>query len=125
MDRLPIRKTEVPSSKRLISAVLSRLPGAWMSPSPQDLVALYRMRYEMALEESKFDSALVFLNKILEVDPRNLEAKLQIGRIHHLHTREYSKAIAEYNKVIRLASDDAPIRNQARSSLSELIELVS
>ncbi|MBW3563508.1 MAG: tetratricopeptide repeat protein [Acidobacteria bacterium] len=96
-----------------------------MSPSPQDLVALYRMRYEMALEESKFDSALVFLNKILEVDPRNLEAKLQIGRIHHLHTREYSKAIAEYNKVIRLASDDAPIRNQARSSLSELIELVS
>ena len=125
MDRLPIRKPKPPSSKRLISAVLSRLPGAWMSPSDGDLVALYRMRYEMALEEDKFDTALVFLNKIIEVDPKNLEAKLQIGRLHHLHTREYSKAIAEYNKVLRLAPEDAPIRNQARTSLSELIELVS
>lgn len=109
----------------LVSSLRSRLPGAFSDPTRQELVSLYKLRYRMAMDEEKFDAALVFLNKIIEVDPKNYEAKWRIGQIHHLHTREYSRAIEHYNRVIRLAPAEDPARAQAKSSLSELIEMVS
>ena len=33
-----------------------------------ELISLYRLRYRMAMEEGKHDTALIFLNKILELD---------------------------------------------------------
>lgn len=124
MQRLRIKRS---AKGRLLSAILDHLPGAWIQPSTNDLVSLYRMRYRMALEERKYDIALIFLNKILEVDPMNLDAKLAKGEIYHLHLRDYPRAVEQYTKIVRLTatkpSDTAHVK--ARSALSELMEMLS
>ena len=57
-----------------MSTLLTYLPGAWIDPNNRELISLYRLRYRMALEEAKYDAAMIFLNKILELDPVNIEA---------------------------------------------------
>ena len=52
-----------------MSTLLTYLPGAWIDPNNSELIALYRLRYRMALEEEKYDAAMIFLHKILELDP--------------------------------------------------------
>ena len=110
-----------------LSAILNRLPGAWIQPTENDLVSLYRMRYRMAMDEGKYDAALIFLNKILEVDPSNIEAKLGKGEIFHRHIRDFDRAIEQYNKVIRLTAGEpaGAIHARARASMTELLELLS
>lgn len=125
MARLPIRKDEPGTRKTFLSALLTHLPGAWLSPSESELVSLYQLRYQMAMEEKKFDIALVFLNKILEVQPKNFEARYRKGEIYHLHTRDVPQAIDQYKKLIRMAPPGDQHRELARTSLSQLIEMVS
>ncbi|MGH9458688.1 MAG: tetratricopeptide repeat protein [Thermoanaerobaculia bacterium] len=112
---------------RLLSAIRTYLPGAWVSPTPQELISLYRLRYRMALEDEKYDSALIFLNKILEVDPMNPEAKLCIAELYHRHLGDLGRAVEQYNKVIRLTAgrQDDPVRQRARTSLTEILDLLS
>jgi tetratricopeptide (TPR) repeat protein len=101
------------------------MPGAWLSPSQDELIAVYRQRYRMALEERKFDAALIFLNKIIEVDPNNLEAKLSKADIYHYHLNDLGRAVEQYRKVIRLSDRDGDCRSRAEDSLSEIMELLS
>jgi tetratricopeptide (TPR) repeat protein len=110
-----------------LSTILDRLPGAWIHPTDRDLVSLYRMRYRMAMDEGKYDTALIFLNKILEVDPRDLEAKLSKGEIFHRHLNDYGKAVDQYNRLVKLTSDDpsSEIHARARASMAEILELLS
>src|SRR4051812_38375554 len=116
-----------PVKRRLLSTLLTVLPGVWVDPKDSELVTLYRLRYRMAMEESKFDTAMIFLNKILEVDPANLEAKLCKGEVYHRCLRDYPRAIEQYNKVIRLTADgkDETIHGRARTAMSEILELLS
>ena len=112
---------------RLLSTLLTYLPGAWIDPKDNELITLYRLRYKMALEEEKYDTAMIFLNKILELDPLNLEAKLCKGEIYHRFLGEYDRAVEQYNKVIRLstsAQNDA-ITTRARAAMSEIMEMLS
>lgn len=110
-----------------VSAILNRLPGAWIQPSEDDLVSLYRMRYRMAMDEGKYDTALIFLNKILEVEPLNLEAKIGLGEIFHLHLHDYTRAVEQYNKVIKLTArnPENELHARARASMTEILELLS
>lgn len=127
-QQLRIRRTPVaPQKNRFVSAVVNCLPEAWFSPASSELVALYKLRYRMALEERKYDSALIFLNKILEVEPLNLEAKLCKGEIYHRHMSDYGNAVDHYNKVLRLTSGDpsTEVHQRARKNLSELMEMLS
>jgi tetratricopeptide (TPR) repeat protein len=121
------QRLEVKRSNRFVSAIQTYLPGAWIAPKENELVALYRLRYKMALEEQKYDTALIFLNKILELDPVNVEAKLCKGEIYHRHLRDYGKAIEQYNKVIRLTHDrrDDAVHVRARDAMAEIMELLS
>lgn len=127
MQRLRIKRASEPTGTRFISALLTYLPGAWVSPNDRELIALYRARYRMALEEGKYDAAMIFLDKILEVDPLNLDAKYLKGDLYHRHLRDYSGAIEQYNKVIRLSAGDrsSDVHTRARTSLTELMELLS
>lgn len=124
MERIDNRSGS-PAVGRLLSAIMTYLPRAWFSPSREELTVLYRLRYCMALEEAKFDAALVFLDKILEIDPGNLEAKLLKGELYHRHLNDFGHALEQYNKVLRLAPKDHACHSRARNSLSELMELVS
>jgi len=112
---------------RLLSTLFRHLPGAWVDPKHNELISLYRLRYRMALEEQKFDTALIFLNKIIELDPVDLEAKLCKAEIYHRCLRDYPKAIEQYNKVIRLTNDrnGEAIHRRARAAMAELMELLS
>lgn len=112
---------------RLLSTLLTYLPGAWIDPKNNELITLYRLRYRMAMEEQKYDTAMIFLNKILELDPLNLEAKLCKGEIYHRCLGDYPSAIEQYNKVIRLSSDgqDEKVNTRARAAMSEIMEMLS
>ena len=112
---------------RLLSTLFRHLPGAFIDPKNNELIALYRLRYKMALEEQKYDTALIFLNKIVELDPMDLEAKLCKGEIYHHCLRDYPKAIDQYNKVIRLTSDrqTEALHMRARAAMAEIMEMLS
>src|SRR5688500_20300853 len=93
--------TVAPKS-RLLSTLLTYLPGAWIDPKNNELITLYRLRYRMAPEEEKYDTAMIFLNKILEIDPMKLEAKLCKGEIYHRCLADYPRALEHYNRVTTL-----------------------
>lgn len=126
--RLPSNRSNSPAIRnRLLSTIFRHLPGAWIDPKHNELISLYRLRYKMALEEQKYDTALIFLNKIVELDPMDLEAKLCKGEIYHHCLKDYTKAIDQYNKVIRLTTDNNnnAINLRARAMMSEIMELLS
>jgi tetratricopeptide (TPR) repeat protein len=115
-----------PAKGRLLSTLLNYVPGAWIEPRDNELISLYRLRYRMAMEEAKHDTAMIFLNKILELDPMNLEAKLCKADIYHRCLGDYPSAIEQYNKVIRLsAGHDAAVEHRARVGMSEIMEMLS
>ena len=69
---------------------------------------------------------MIFLNKILELDPLNLEAKFCKGEIYHRCLRDYSSAIEQYNKVIRLSGgNETAIETRARAGMAEIMEMLS
>ena len=126
--RLPSNRSNSSAMRnRLLSTIFRHLPGAWIDPKNNELISLYRLRYQMALEEQKYDTALIFLNKIVELDPMDHEAKLCKGEIYHHCLKDYSKAIDQYNKVIRLTADanTNAIHLRARAGMSEIMELLS
>lgn len=110
---------------RLLDTLRNVLPGAWIDPRNNELITLYRLRYRMAMEEQKYDTAMIFLNKILELDPLNLDAKLCKGDIYHRCLGDYPRAIEQYNKVIRLSAEDDNVRTRARAAMSEIMEMLS
>src|ERR1700759_3378090 len=101
-QQIPIKRSSPASKNRLLSTLMTYIPGAWIHPRDNELIALYRLRYRMAMDEKKNDTAMIFLNKILELDPMNVEAKLCKGEIYHRCLKDYSNAIDQYKKVIRL-----------------------
>jgi tetratricopeptide (TPR) repeat protein len=122
----PAPQPKAVTKGRLLSTLMTYMPGAWIEPRNNELISLYRLRYRMAMEEEKFDTAMIFLNKILELDPMNLEAKLCKGEIYHRCLNDYARAIEQYNKVIRLsAGTDANVEHRARVAMSEIMEMLS
>src|SRR5258706_13108820 len=97
-QRLEIKRSNSMSNSRLLSTIRNYLPGAWIAPKNNELITLYPLRYRMALEEQKHHPALIFLNKILQLDPLNAEAKLSKGETYHRCLRDYSMASEHYTK---------------------------
>ncbi len=126
-QRFPGNRSNSAVKNRLLSTLFRHLPGAWLDPKQNELISLYRLRYKMALEEQKYDTALIFLNKIIEIDPRDMEAKLAKGDIYHRCLQDYPKAIEQYNKVIKLTNekDSQVIHRRARAAMAEIMELLS
>ena len=126
--QLQVKRSNPQQKNRLINALMTYLPGAWIDPRRAELITLYRLRYKMAMEEGKYDTALIFLNKIIELDPSNLEAKFCKGEVYHRCLKDLPQAIHQYNTVIRLTAnvaDDDPSREKARAAMSEIMEMLS
>lgn len=126
-QRLQVKRSTTVPGNRLLSTLLTYLPGAWIDPKNNELVSLYKLRYKIAMEEQRYDTAMIFLNKILEIDPINIEAKLCKAEIYHRCLSDYTKAIEHYNKVIRLTNDrqqDAQ-HLRARAAMAEIMEMLS
>ena len=126
-QQIPVKRSNPALKSRLLATIRTYLPGAWIDPKQNELVTLYRLRYKMAMEEQKYDTAMIFLNKILELDPLNLDAKLCKGEIYHRCLGDYPRAIEQYNKVIRLSANgtDEAVNTRARAAMSEIMEMLS
>ncbi len=126
-QRIEVKRSNPTMAGRLLSTLRTMVPGAWIDPRNNELITLYRLRYRMAMEEAKYDTAMIFLNKILELDPMNLEAKLCKGEIYHRCLGEYDRAIEQYNKVIRLSitAKNDTMTTRARAAMSEIMEMLS
>lgn len=124
---IQVKRSNAAVKSRFLSTLLTYLPGAWIDPKNNELITLYRLRYRMAMEEEKYDTAMIFLNKILELDSLNLEAKLCKADIYHRCLGDYPRAIEHYNKVIRLSSDGTndTVHARARAAMAEIMELLS
>jgi len=126
-QKFPGDRSNPAIKNRLLSSLFRHLPGAWVDPKHNELISLYRLRYRIALEEDRFDTAMIFLNKIRELDPMNVEATLCKGEIYHRCLGDYERAIEQYSKVIRLTSDrqgDA-VHVKARARMAEIMEMLS
>ena len=126
-QQIPVKRSNPALKTRLLATIRTYLPGAWIEPKQNELVTLYRLRYKMAMEEQKYDTAMIFLNKILELEPMNVEAKLCKGEIYHRCLNDYPHAIEQYNKVLRLTSDrqGETVHLRARAAMAEIMELLS
>ena len=126
-QQIPVKRSNPALKTRLLATIRTYLPGAWIDPKQNELVTLYRLRYKMAMEEQKYDTAMIFLNKILELEPMNVEAKLCKGEIYHRCLNDYTKAIEQYNKVLRLTNDrqSETVHVRARAAMAEIMEMLS
>jgi hypothetical protein len=87
-------------------------------------IRLYHRRACLAATEERFDDALIFCGKALQIDPRDLSTRLLIARIYDRGFHDIDLAVAAYRKVITLAgydSDDLYCR-AARVALDVLIQ---
>jgi hypothetical protein len=86
-------------------------------------IDLYRRHAARALSEGRWNVADIFLDRILEVNPRHTEAWLMKGHVRqHCQNREL-EAAGCYRKVITLCGHDLkhPHANRAQQSLSRMV----
>jgi tetratricopeptide (TPR) repeat protein len=85
---------------------------------------LYYRRACLAAAEERFDVALVFCAKAVDVEPRHLSARLLLARIHDKGLGNLEAAVSGYRKVIALAGYDAnnPLCAAAREALDALVQ---
>jgi tetratricopeptide (TPR) repeat protein len=117
----------VPNSWTALAETLKNLsqllPGQLDTSGEADL---YYRRARLAAAEERFDVALVFCAKAIEVAPRHLAARLLAARIHDKGTHDIEAAVAGYKKVIALAAYDGgdPHCAAAREALDALVHRI-
>ena len=110
------------SFQRLLRTVRGSLTASRDDFTLEDEVALYRKRAELALGEERFSDALVFLAKVLRLNPYDLAARMAVAETFHRHLSEPVKAILTYEKVIASAGYDEsnPFCAAAHEGIREL-----
>lgn len=85
---------------------------------------LYYRRACLAAAEERYDVALIFSGKALELEPAHLATRLLIAQIHDRGLRNVDAAVNGYRKVIALAGyeSDNPYCAAARVALDALVE---
>ncbi|KAA0253824.1 MAG: hypothetical protein EDX89_12675 [Acidobacteria bacterium] len=90
--------------------------------SLEDEVTLYRKRADVALREERFQDSLVFLAKVLRLNPYDLQARMTVAEVYHRYLGEPTKALLTYEKVVAAAGYDEsnPFCAAAREGIREL-----
>lgn len=85
---------------------------------------LYYRRACLAAAEERWDVALIFCAKALDIDPRDLPTRLLVARIHDRGLNDVDGAVAAYRKVITLAAYDGrdPYCTAAKEALDALMQ---
>lgn len=94
------------SIQKLLRSFRSTLGRGQDEVNLQDEMTLYRKRAEVALREERYNDALVFLAKVLRLNPYDLQARMAVAEIYHHALGEEQKAILTYEKVIATAGYD-------------------
>jgi tetratricopeptide (TPR) repeat protein len=96
------------------------LPG---QSDPTGEADLYYRRACLAAAEERYDVALVFCTKAVEVAPRHLASRLLLAKIYDRGLGNLEAAVAAYRKVIALAGYDGGNAQcvAAREALDQLV----
>jgi tetratricopeptide (TPR) repeat protein len=88
-----------------------------------DEAQLYYRRACLAASEERYDVALIFCGKALEIHPDHLPTRLLVAQIHDRGLRNVDEAVAAYRKVIALSgyAADNPYCAAARVGLDALV----
>jgi tetratricopeptide (TPR) repeat protein len=114
----------IPSSWTALAATLRNLSQLLPNQSdPTGEADLYYRRAHLAATEERYDVALVFCGKAVEVAPRHLPARFLIARIYDKGFHDFEAAVAAYRKVIALSGYEAsnPHGAAAREALDRLV----
>jgi tetratricopeptide (TPR) repeat protein len=117
----------IPGSWTALTATLKNLSQLLpLQSDPTGEADLYYRRARLAAAEERFDVALVFCTKAIEVSPRHLAARLLMARIYDKGLNDLEAAVAGYRKVIALAGYDGadPHCIAAREALDALVQRV-
>ena len=87
---------------------------------------LYYRRACLAAAEERYDVALIFSGKALELEPAHLATRLLIAQIHDRGLRNVDAAVNGYRKVIALAGyeSDNPYCAAARAAIDALVNRI-
>ena len=103
---------------------LQKLPFFGSSrPNSESEAQLYVQRALRAASEERYDVALVFCAKAVDVAPGNLAARFLTGQLYDRVLHDVDRAVAAYRKVITLGGYDAanPYVVAARDALDALV----
>jgi tetratricopeptide (TPR) repeat protein len=84
---------------------------------------LYYRRACLAAAEERYDVALIFCEKAVELDPAHLPTRLLIAQIHDYGRHDLDAAVTAYRKIITLAAYDHenPYCASAQAALETLL----
>jgi tetratricopeptide (TPR) repeat protein len=84
---------------------------------------LYYRRACLAAAEERYDVALIFCGKAVELDPVHLPTRLLAAQIHDYGLHDLDAAVTAYRKIIALAGYDGenPYCAAARTALDVLV----
>lgn len=84
---------------------------------------LYYRRACLAAAEERYDVALIFCGKAIELDPAHLPTRLLVAQIHDYGLHDLEAAVAAYRKIITLAGYDGenPYCSAAQAGLDGLV----
>ncbi len=100
---------------------------SWLLPSRQDSAEEARLYYRracLAATEERYDVALIFCAKAVDLNPSDLPTRLLIAQIHDYGLHDVNGAVAAYRKVIALAAyeSDNPYCAAAGEALDNLLK---
>lgn len=91
--------------------------------STEEEARLYYRRACLAATEERYDVALIFCEKAVDLDTGHLPTRLLIAQIYDYGMHDVSAAVTAYGKVITLAGYDSenPYCAAAREALDNLV----
>jgi len=93
-------------------------------PDRRRMIGVYRRHAVRAVADERWSAAAIFLDRILEVDPRHTEAWLMKGHLYRHCLGDIEAALTCYRKVIVLGGYDTshPHVQRAQQSLEQLLK---
>ena len=107
------------SIQKVLRTFRSSISPTRRAPVPLDEeVALYRRRAEIALEEERFQDALVFLAKVLRLNPYDLPSRMLVAQTYH-YGLSLGTAFQLQDDLLDYTSSEADLGKPVLSDLRE------
>jgi len=95
-------------------------------PGIDELAQPYFHKVELALREERYETALLLLEKVLELDPKQLDALIKIAQIYHHHLEDYPKALNTYKRILNIIGWEEQSNFyyiEAKEGISEIMKM--
>ena|SRR5438552_5985540 len=100
-----------------LAATIKHLPFLRPESDPFEEAGLYYRRACLAAAEERYDVALIFCAKAVELNAGHLPALLLAAQIHHWGVSDFDQAVRCYRKVIAVSGYDG--RNPSCAAASQ------